>query len=210
MTEIEFNEKFHELENVNQLGLLYEIFKLKEARKKIESKLNSIQRKLKSSSSSSINYSIEALKVIVAENNSRFKELKAKINFKNDLFELAKNLEDNQIYLKNIERAQKKLQIEPETYELTRGYYLQGIIDTIDDLKQLKKSALSYYHELKNSLIGLEDQRIGINVEKMRKNITKEEYKVKLHKIEKVKQEIEEKMAFFQVKIIDCEFNKNI
>ncbi|KKM04468.1 hypothetical protein LCGC14_1763860, partial [marine sediment metagenome] len=98
---------------------------------------------------------------------------------------------------------------ESETYELTRGYYLQRIIDIIDDLKQLKKSALSYYQELKNSLIGFEDQRIGINTDKMRKIITKEEFKVKHKKIEKDKQEIEEKMAFLQVKIIDCEFYKN-
>ncbi len=43
----------------------------------------------------------------------------------------------------------------------------------------------------------------------MRKIITKEEFRVKLQKIEKAKQEIDGKMAFLQVKIIDCEFYKN-
>jgi len=209
MTEIEIKELLHENEQFFQLDFLFEIYSLREVRKKIGSKLNSIQRKLKSSSSPSINYSLEALKVIVTENNSRFKDLKAKINSKTDLFELIKNLEKNQIYLKNIEKDKKLLRTESETYELTRGYYLQRIIDIIDDLKQLKKSALSYYQELKNSLIGFEDQRIGINTDKMRKIITKEEFKVKHKKIEKDKQEIEEKMAFLQVKIIDCEFYKN-
>ncbi|KKK41328.1 hypothetical protein LCGC14_0725440 [marine sediment metagenome] len=209
MTEIEIKELLHENEQFFQLDFLFEIYSLREVRKKIGSKLNSIQRKLKSSSSPSINYSLEALKVIVTENNSRFKDLKAKINSKTDLFELIKNLEKNQIYLKNIEKDKKLLRTESETYELTRGYYLQRIIDIIDDLKQLKKSALSYYQELKNSIVGLEDQRIGINTDKMRKIITKEEFKVKHQKIEKDKQEIEEKMAFLHVKIIDCEFYKN-
>ncbi len=209
MTEIEIKELLHESEQFFQLDILFEIYKIKEVRKRIGSKLNSIQRKLKSSSSPSINYSLEALKVIVTKNNSRFKDLKAKINSKTDLFELIKNLEKNQIYLKNIEKDKKLLRTEPETYELTRGYYLQRIIDIIDDLKQLKKSALSYYQELKNSIVGLEDQRIGINTDKMRKIITKEEFKVKHQKIEKDKQEIEEKMAFLHVKIIDCEFYKN-
>ena len=209
MTEIEIKELLHESEQFFQLDILFEIYKIKEVRKRIGSKLNSIQRKLKSSSSPSINYSLEALKVIVTKNNSRFKDLKAKINSKTDLFELIKNLEKNQIYLKNIEKDKKLLRTESETYELTRGYYLQRIIDIIDDLKQLKKSALSYYQELKNSIVGLEDQRIGINTDKMRKIITKEEFKVKHQKIEKDKQEIEEKMAFLHVKIIDCEFYKN-
>ncbi len=209
MTEIQIKEKFQELENQNQLDIIFEIYNLREVRKRIQSKLNSFQRKLKSSPSPSIKYSFEALKVIITENTSMLKDLKTKINSKNDLFELAKNLEENQIYLNNIEKEQKKLRIEPDTYEITRGYYLQKIIDAIDDLKQLKKSALSYYKELKSNLIDLEDQRISITTDKMRKDITKEECKIKLQKIEKAKQEIEGKMAFLQVKIIDCEFYKN-
>ncbi|KKN04794.1 hypothetical protein LCGC14_1093860 [marine sediment metagenome] len=209
MTEIQFKDLSHESEQFFQLDLLFEIFSLREVRKKIKSKLNSIQRKLKSNSSPDINNRVEALKVITAEIISRFKDLKAKVNSKNNLFELAKNIEESEIYLINIEKERKRLRIEPETYELTRGYYLQKIIDANDDLKQLKKSALSYYKELKNNLIDLEDQRISITMDKMRKDITKEECKIKLQKIEKAKQEIEGKMAFLQVKIIDCKFYKN-
>lgn len=208
MTEIKSKEQFQVLENLNQLDILFEIYKLREARKKIEFKLNSMKQKLKSSTCSKIKYSFRALKVIVRENNSKFKDLTAKIKSNNNLFELTKNLKENQIFLKNIENGQKKRRIEPETYELTKGYYLQRIIDTIDNLKQLKKSALSYLKESKNDLIDLEDQRIVITTDKMRKVITKEEYKEKLQEIENKKQEIEEKMAFLQVKIIDYEFNK--
>ncbi len=150
MTELQFKEKFQVLEKVNQLDFLFEIYKIREAKKKIESKLNSFQRKLKYSYSPDINYRFEALKAITAENISKFKDLNAKINTKNNLFELAKNLEENQIYLKNIEKEEKKLRIEPETYELTRGYYLQRIIDIIENFNQLKNNALSYYQELKN------------------------------------------------------------
>ncbi len=108
---------------------------------------------------------------------------------------------------KNLEKGRKKLRIEPETYEITRGHYLQKMIDTRNNLVQLKNSALSYFKELKNDLIALEDQRIVLTTDKMRKNITKEVFKKKIKKVEVCKQKIEEKLAFLQVEIVDYEFS---
>ena len=208
MTEIKSKEQFQVLENLNQLDILFEIYKLREAKKKIECKLNSMKRKLKSNFNSNIKYSLEALKVIVTEDNSKLNDLTTKVNANYNLFELAKNLEDNKIYLKNIENEQKKLRIDPETYEITRGHYLQKIIDTQNNLKQLKNSAISYFKVLKDDLITLEDQRIVLTTNKMRKNITKEDFREKMKKVEVSKQKIEEKLAFLQVEIIDYEFDK--
>ncbi len=73
MTEIQLKELLPENEQFFQLDLLFENYSLREVRRKIKSKLNYIQRKLKSSSSPSINYSFEALKVIIIENSSKVK-----------------------------------------------------------------------------------------------------------------------------------------
>jgi len=53
----------------------------------------------------------------------------------------------------------------------------------------------------------LKDQRIRLNTEKMRRNITKEEFKKKNKEIENLKKKIEEKLAFLEVRILDYEFD---
>ena len=49
----------------------------------------------------------------------------------------------------------------------------------------------------------LEDQRIRLTTEKMRKSITKDKFKEKSQEFENLKQKIEEKLAFLKVEIID-------
>jgi hypothetical protein len=210
MVEIKLKESFKKINQLNQLDILFEIYKLREAKKKIESKLNSMKRELKSSNNLNIINNLEALKVIVTEDNSRYKDLTTKVNSNYDLFELGKNLAESKIYLKNLESERKNLRIDPETYEITRGYYLQKVIDTINSLTQLRNSALSYFEELKNELITLEDQRIVLTTDKMRRIITKEVFKEKINDIEVSKQRIEEKLAFLQVEIIDCDLIEEI
>ena len=167
-----------------------------------------MKQKLRSSTNSNIIKNLEALKVIVTEDNSRLKDLTTKVAAKYNLFEFVRNLENNKIYLKNLEKERKNLRIDPETYEITRGHYLQKIIDIRDNLKQLKNSAISYFNMLKDDLITLEDQRIILTTDKMRKNITKEDFKEKMKRVEVSKQKIEEKLAFLQVEIVDYEFDK--
>lgn len=210
MTEIKIEERFQGINHLDQLDFLFEIYNLRETRKKIDSKLNSIKRKLKSNTDLNTINGLEALKVIITEDNSRLKNLTKKIVARYNLFELVRNLENNKIYLKNLEKERKNLRIEPETYEITRGHYLQKMIDINNSLIQLRISALSYFEVLKDDLITLEDQRIVLTTDKMRKNITKKDFKEKMKKVEVSKQKIEEKLAFLQVEIIDYELINKI
>lgn len=203
MIETEFKEHLKESELFNQFNLLFEIYKLKKVRELLSSKLNTIKKLLNSRYNSNTLYKFEALKVVIAENDNSYKNLTAELIDEYNVFDLIKRLEENILYLENLDRERKKKHLDSESYEITKGYYLQKLIDTKDNLRQLKKQALSYYQELKDKLITFEDQRIILATEKERKNITKEEYKVELKKIEKFKQEIEEQLAFLNVKIID-------
>jgi len=203
MIETEFKEHLKESELFNQFNLLFEIYKLKKVRELLSSKLNTIEKLLKSGHNSNILYKFEALKVVITGNDKSYKNLTAELIDEYNVFDLIKRLEENILYLENLDRERKKKHIDSESYEITKGYYLQKLIDTKDNLRQLKKQALSYYQELKDKLITLEDQRIILATEKERKKLTKEEYKVELKKIEKFKQEIEEQLAFLNVKIID-------
>jgi len=210
MTELKIKERFQEINHLDQLDFLFEIYNLRETRKKIDSKLRSMKRKLKSSPNQKIINGLEALKVIITEDNSMLKNLTTKIVARCDLFGLVRNLENNKKYLKNLEKERKNLRIDPETYEITKGHYLQKMIDINNSLIELRNSALSYFDELKDELITLEDQRIVLTADKMRKIITKEVFKEKIKDVEVSKQKIEEKLAFLQVEIIDCDLIKKI
>ncbi|MBA7545693.1 hypothetical protein ES705_38065 [subsurface metagenome] len=203
MIETEFKEHLKESELFNQFNLLFKIYKLKKGRELLSSKLNAIEKLLNSGHNSNVLYKFEALKVVITENDNSYKNLTAELIDEYNVFDLIKRLEENILYLENLDRERKKKHIDSESYEITKGYYLQKLIDTKDNLRQLKKQTLLYYQELKVKLITFEDQRIILATEKERKKLTKEEYKVELKKIEKFKQEIEEQLAFLKVKIID-------
>lgn len=203
MTEIKLKEPLQEVKSLGHLDLLFEIYKLKTFRKSLTSKLKSFEKSLKSGYTSSIQYKFEALKVIITENELNLKNLTEKVSDEDNLFTLIKNLEESKIYLENLRRERERKRIDLEHFEIAKGYYLQRMIDIRANFGQLKSNALSYSKHLKEVLIGLEDQRIVLTAEKMRKNISKEEFKRKLEKIEDKKQRLEEKLAFLKVEIID-------
>ncbi|MFW9872454.1 MAG: hypothetical protein ACFFG0_05070 [Candidatus Thorarchaeota archaeon] len=203
MTEISLKNQIKDDHQLNQLDLLFEIFKQRKTKKELQFKLKNFEGSLKSINTSDANYKFEALKTVINETNSILKNLEEKLDPYHDLFKLSKNLEDNNLFLENLEKERKKRRIDAEHYELTKGYYLQKLIDIGQNFNQLKSSALNYSRELKDTLITFEDRRIVLTTEKMRKHISKDEFKEKLKEIETDKQKIEEKLAFLQVEIID-------
>ena len=207
MTEISYNNPTQDLPQSNQLDLLFEIYKLRIVRKRFTSKLKSFEKLLKSGRTLNIGYKFEALKVIITENDIQLKNLLAKVDGDCNLFDLTKNVKECELYIENLMKERKKNHIDPETFEITKGHYLQKILDIQDSLRQLKVSASAYSLELRDKLIALEDQRIRLTTEKMRRNITKEEFKKIKNEIENLKQIIEEKLAFLKVKILDNEFD---
>jgi len=203
MTEITFNSPAQESKQLNQLDLLFEIFRLRTVRKKLTSKLKSVEKLLKSGRTSEISYKFEALKTIITENSTQLKNLLAKVDGDYNLFDLTKSLTDYELYIENLITELKKKHIDLETFELTKGHYLQQILDIQEYIKQLKFNASIYFQGLRNELIELEDQRIRLTTEKMRRNLTKEDFKEQLKEIENLKQTIEEKLAFLKIEIID-------
>jgi len=207
MTEITFNSPIIGLKQLNQLDLLFEINKLRIVRKKLTTKLKSLEKLLKSGRTSQIGYKFEALKVIVTENDTQLKNLLVKVDSNSNLFDLTKNLKENELYIQNLKKERKKKRIDLKTFELTKAHYLQKILDIQDSIKQLKVSASTYSLELRDELIMLEDQRIRLVTEKMRREITKEEFEKNNKEIENLKKKIEEKLAFLKVRILDYEFD---
>lgn len=208
MTEIEnSNGTEHMLQNkkLKQLELLFEIYNLKNVREKLRKKLRSLEKMTKLDYNKNSANKIEAFKVISTENNDRFKEIMSKLKTSFNIFKLTKELEKNNQYQANLNKERKMGRIDVEDYEITRGYYLERIIDINENLNQLKDNAISYFQELKDELIILEDRRIKLTTEKLKKIITKEEFNQSISKIEALKQEFEKKLAFLKVEIIDLE-----
>jgi hypothetical protein len=203
MTETKSNLFLYEKKQFNQLDLLYEIYKLRIVRKKLIFKLRSLEKTLKSRITSELEYKFEALKTIITENSTKLKNLLGKVGGNCNLFDLTKNFNKFELYIENLITELKKKHIDLETFELTKGHYLKQILDIQDCIRQLKVSASAYSRELREELIMLEDKRIRLTTEKMRKNITKEDFKEQLKEIDNLKQIIEEKLAFLKIEILD-------
>ena len=145
----------------------------------------------------------EVFKIVSTENNTKLEDIMCKLKTSHNIFKLVNELKNNLQYLTNLNKERKKGYIDMEQYEITKGHYLQNIIDIRKWISQLKDIAISYFQELKDNLIMLEDQRIRLATEKLRKKITKEEFNQKSNEIESIKHQLEEKLAFLEVEIID-------
>ncbi len=210
MTEIEYIEKFNpDLQDKQflQLDLLFEIYNLRNTRKKLRKKLKYIEKSMKRGISINLVRKIEAFKVVSTENNDTFKDTMSKLENSYNIFNFAKELENCNQYLTNLNKKRNKRLLDLNSYEITKGYYLQKIIDINDHVKHLKDLAIPYFQVLKDELIMLEDQRIKLITEKLKKTIDKDKFAQESKEIEKLKLHKEEKLAFLTVEVIDFELS---
>lgn len=203
MTEIKITEPFQKIEGLNQLDLLFEIYRLKKIRKKLSSKLISFEKLLKSEDQTKIKHKFQALKIVITENDAKYRNVTSQVKSWNNVFKLSKLLEQNNRYIVNLNREKKKGHIDSESYELTKGHYLQKIIDIKSNFDDLKTLARSYFQELKDEVINFEDRRIQLITERAKKMITKNDFKEKIAENDNSKHHLEENLAFIKVKIID-------
>jgi hypothetical protein len=213
LTEIEYNNKLNPSfrdEQFKQLELLFEVYRLRNNLKKLRKKLISIEKEVKRDISKPFTNKIEALKVISVEINAKLKKVMLRLKKSYNIFNLLDELENNQCYLVNLDKARKKRNIDTQQYEITKGFYLQKLIKINNHINQLKNIAVLYFQELKNRVIKLEDSRIKLSTEKFRKKISKDEFLKKSDKIESLKHHLEEKLAFLKVEIIDLELDHNL
>ena len=203
MTEIKRTEPFQKIEGLNQLDLLFEIYRLKKIRKKLSSKLISFEKLLKSEDQTKIKHKFQALKIVITENDAKYRNVTSQVKSWNNVFKLSKLLEQNNRYIVNLNREKKKGHIDSESYELTKGHYLQKIIDIKSNFDDLKTLARSYFQELKDEVINFEDRRIQLITERAKKMITKNDFKEKIAENDNSKHHLEEKLAFLKAKIID-------
>ena len=206
MTEIEHIEKNNpgfQKKQFLQLNLLFEIYNLRNTRKKLRRKLKFLEKSMKRDINANFAIKIEAFKVISTENNTKFKDAMIKLETSYNIFKFAKELENYNQYLANLNKKRNKRLLDLNTYEITKGYYLQKIIDINDNVKHLKDLAVPYFQELKDELIMLEDQRIKLITEKLKKTIDKDKFAQESKEIETLKLQKEEKLAFLMVEVID-------
>ena len=206
MTEIEYIERFNpnlREKQFIQLDLLFKIYNLRNTRKKLRRKLKLLEKSMKRDTNGNFAIKIEAFKVISTENNTKFKDAMIKLETSYNIFKFAKELENYNQYLANLNKKRNKRLLDLNTYEITKGYYLQKIIDINDNVKHLKDLAVPYFQELKDELIMLEDQRIKLITEKLKKTIDKDKFAQESKEIEKLKLQKEEKLAFLMVEVID-------
>ena len=206
MTEIEYIEKINpslQKKQFLQLDLLFKIYNLRNTRKKLRRKLKILEKSMRRDNNVNFAIKIEAFKVISTENNIKFKDAMSKLENSYNIFKFAKELENYNQYLTNLNKKRNKRLLDLNSYEITKGYYLQKIIDINDNVKHLKDLAIPYFQELKDELIMLEDQRIKLITEKLKKAIDKDKFAQESKEIETLKLQKEEKLAFLMVEVID-------
>ncbi|MHA2039298.1 MAG: hypothetical protein ACW972_07655 [Promethearchaeota archaeon] len=207
MTEIKVKEPIQRYEDYNQLDLLFETHRIRKIRKKLNSKLNSIEKSLVSENNSKIQYKFQALKTVITENEANYRNIMGQLKNWNNVFKLTELLEQNNQYITNLNKERKKGHIDSESYEITKGHYLQTIINIKSNFTELKTLARSYFQEIKNELINFEDKRIQLITERAGKLISKNDFNEKIIENDKIKHGLEEKLAFLKVKIIDYQLD---
>jgi hypothetical protein len=207
MTEIETKKPIQRFEDFNQLNLLFETYRLRKIRKKLNLKLNSFEKLLASEDNTKIQYKFQALKTVITENEATYRQVASQLKNWNNVFKLSELLEQNNQYINNLNKERKKGHLDSESYEITKGHYLQKLIDIKNNFSDLKTVARSYYQEVKDELINLEDKRIQLITERARKAINKKDFTKKIRENDKSKHELEEKLAFLKVKIIEYQLD---
>jgi len=179
LTEIEYinkiNPSFRD-EQFEQLELLFEVYRLRNKRRKLRKKLKSIEKDIKPDTSKLTIKKFQALKVVSAEINGKLKNIISRLKESCNIFRLLNEIENTRSYLANLDKARKKRNIDTQQYEMTKGFYLQKLIEINDHINQLKNIAVLYFQVLKDKLITLEDSRIKLSTEKFRKKISKNEF----------------------------------
>ncbi len=206
MTEIEYIERFNpnlREKQFIQLDLLFNIYNLRITRKKLRRRLKFLEKSMKRDINKNFARKIEAFKVVSTENNAQFKDTMSKLENSYNIFKFAKELENYNKYLTNLNKKRNKRLLDPNSYEITKGYYLQKLIDIKHNVKHLKDLAAPYFQVLKDELIMLEDQRIKLITEKLKKTIDKDKFAQESKEIETLKLQKEEKLAFLMVEVID-------
>ena len=111
MTEIEYIEKFNldlQEKQFLQLDLLFKIYNLKNTRKKLRRKLKFLEKSMKRDNNVNLAIKIEAFKAISTENNTKFKDTMTKLENSYNIFKFAKELENNNKYLTNLNKKRNK------------------------------------------------------------------------------------------------------
>jgi hypothetical protein len=196
-------EEFGQEEGMEQLELVFQLYKEEEKKKELGKKLQLLKKDLKRADVKDISNKLKALKIVVREHKNRIKEFKSKIKESYNLFEIKRNVEKNGQYLKNLAKEYKKGELESNTYETTRIDYSQKIEKDLRNLKRLQLLARSLFRDLKSEAFTLEKERVDLRSEWLRKNLTKISYNKKKELIEKNKNLLRKKLIFLNSEIID-------
>ena len=196
-------EEFGQEEGIEQLELVFQLYKEEEKKKELGKKLQLLKKDLKRADVKDISNKLKALKIVVREHKNRIKDFKSKIKESYNLFEIKRNVEKNGQYLKNLAKEYKKGELESNTYETTRIDYSQKIEKDLRNLKRLQLLARSLFRDLKVEAFTLEKERVDLRSEWLRKNLTKISYNKKKELIEKNKNLLRKKLIFLNSEIID-------
>ena len=196
-------EEFGQKEGIEQLELVFQLYKEEEKKEKLVKKLQLLKKDLKRADVKDISNKLKTLKIVVRGHKNRIKDFKSKIKESYNLFEIKRNVEKNGQYLKNLVKEYKKGELESNTYETTRIDYSQKIEKDLRNLKRLQLLARSLFRDLKSEAFSLEKERLDLRSERLRKNLSKISYNKKKELIEKNKNLLRKKLIFLNSEIID-------
>ncbi|MHA1932358.1 MAG: hypothetical protein ACW96X_07440, partial [Promethearchaeota archaeon] len=89
MIEIRIKEPIQRFEDYNQLDLLFETYRLRKIRKKLNSKLKSFEKSLTSEDSTKIQYKFQVLKAVITENEGNYRQVTSQLKNWNNVFNLS-------------------------------------------------------------------------------------------------------------------------
>jgi hypothetical protein len=163
-------------EYFEQFDLLYKLHDISKMKERLKKKLDEVEkRKNKMPPDKSFQH-VKDLKLVASKLKKSETDAKSLLLPSFDFSQIQDSIQDYMKKLSNLEKARKKKELEPESFEVSRLEYEQDLERTKRNLERIQKIGFIYYQDLRIQAQSLLDQLDHAKELKLKGTISKHEY----------------------------------
>jgi hypothetical protein len=159
-----------------QFDLLYELYDISKMKERLKKKLDDVKkRKNKIPPDKSFQH-VKDLKLVASNLRKSEADAKSLLLPSFDFSQIQDSIQDYMKKLSNLQKAHKRKELEPESFEVSRLEYEQDLERTRRNLERIQKIGFIYYQDLRIQAQSLLDQLDRAKELRLKGTISKHEY----------------------------------
>jgi hypothetical protein len=163
-------------EYFEQFDLLYELYDISKMKERLKKKLDDVKkRKNKIPPDKSFQH-VKDLKLVASNLRKSEADAKSLLLPSFDFSQIQDSIQDYMKKLSNLQKARKRKELEPESFEVSRLEYEQDLERTRRNLERIQKIGFIYYQDLRIQAQSLLDQLDRAKELRLKGTISKHEY----------------------------------